>query len=202
MPDHHYYCVHLWFLNEEWVSSTSLLEAHASLWTMAGITWLFIHKSSGASRCLLILDRLSRSPQPGPLSISPYSVFLCFTSHSSQPIQEAPNTQTFRLWTFRDVNVLLVLARNQNPCHQHQAWVKLQSALHLLLLTILQLCHLVPPLPPPISNFLPVHLIPAPVCQLLYCTAVFFKVLDCKIKNVYFLFLLCVFCVKSSINLL
>ena len=33
-----------------------------------------------------------------------------------------------------------------------QAWVKLQPALHLLLLTILQLYHLPPPLPPPLSN--------------------------------------------------
>ena len=173
---------------------------------MAEITWLVIPKSSGASGCLLTLDLLSRSPQPGPLSISHYSVspfLLCFTSHSSQPIQEVPNTQTFKLWTFRDVNVLLVLARSQNPWHQHQAWVKLQSALHLLLLTVLQLCHLPPALPPPVGNFLPVHLIPAPVCQLLYCTAVLFKILDCKIKNVYFLFFcVCVICVKSSINLL
>ena len=31
----------------------------------------------------------------------------------------------------------------------------------------------------------------APVCQLLYCTTVLFKVLQCKIKNVFFIF--CVF---------
>ena len=43
-------------------------------------------------------------------------------------------------------------ARNQNLCHQRQAWVKLQLALRLLLLTILQLYHLPPPLPPPVSN--------------------------------------------------
>ena len=36
--------------------------------------------------------------------------------------------------------------------HQRQAWVKLQLALRLLLLTILQLCHLPPPLPVPASN--------------------------------------------------
>ena len=39
--------------------------------------------------------------------------------------------------------------RNQNLCHQYQAWVKLQLALHLLLLTILQFYHLPPP---PVSN--------------------------------------------------
>ena len=43
-------------------------------------------------------------------------------------------------------------ARNQNLCHQHQAWVKLQLALRLLLPTILQLYHLPPPLPPPVSS--------------------------------------------------
>ena len=174
---------------------------------MAEITWLVIPKSSGASGCLLTLDLLSRSPQPGPLSISHYSVspfLLCFTSHSSQPIQEVPNTQTFKLWTFRDVNVLLVLARSQNPWHQHQAWVKLQSALHLLLLTVLQLCHLPPALPPPVGNFLPVHLIPAPVCQLLYCTAVLSRYWTVRLKMFIFclFFCVCVICVKSSINLL
>ena len=36
--------------------------------------------------------------------------------------------------------------------HQHQVWVKLQLALHLLLLMIFQLYHLPPPLPPPVGN--------------------------------------------------
>ena len=43
-----------------------------------------------------------------------------------------------------------------------------------------------------------------PLCQLLYCTIVLFKVLYCKVKNVFLIFL-CFFnvliCVKSSINL-
>ena len=38
--------------------------------------------------------------------------------------------------------------------------------------------------------FLPVHSMPAPVCQLLYCTTVLFKVLYCEIKSV-FLYFLC-----------
>ena len=46
----------------------------------------------------------------------------------------------------------LVPARNQNLCHQHQAWVKLQLALCLLLLTILQIYHLPPLLPPAVGN--------------------------------------------------
>ena len=67
--------------------------------------------------------------------------------------------------------------------------------------------------PPPLSNFLPVHSMPTPECQLLYCTTVLFKVLYCNIKNAYFLFVFalfllyfCIFlyflCVKSIINLL
>ena len=45
----------------------------------------------------------------------------------------------------------------------------------------------------------------APVCQLLYCTTVLFKVVYCKIKNVLFIFCVCFVCtisVKSIINLL
>ena len=46
----------------------------------------------------------------------------------------------------------LVLTRNQNLYHQCQVWVK-SPALHLLSLKILQLCHLPPSHPPPVSNF-------------------------------------------------
>ena len=45
----------------------------------------------------------------------------------------------------------------------------------------------------------------APVCQLWYCTLVFFKVLNCEIKNVFFTFcvcFLCIICVENVINLL
>ena len=42
--------------------------------------------------------------------------------------------------------------RYEHASHQHQAWVTLQLALCLLLLTMLQLYHLPPPLPPPVSN--------------------------------------------------
>ena len=68
------------------------------------------------------------------------------------PIQEAPYIRTFKLRTFKDVNTQLVPARDQSLCHQGRVWVKLQLALHLLLLTVLQLYHLPPPLPPPVSN--------------------------------------------------
>ena len=43
-------------------------------------------------------------------------------------------------------------ARNQNLCHQHEIWLKLQLAFCLLLLAILQLYHLPPSLPFPVSN--------------------------------------------------
>ena len=45
-----------------------------------------------------------------------------------------------------------VPARNQNLCHQRQVWVKLQLALHLLLLMILHLYHLPPSFPPAVNN--------------------------------------------------
>ena len=61
--------------------------------------------------------------------------------------------------------------------HQPQVRVKLQLALHLLLLTILQLYHLPPPSPPPVSSSsLPVHSVPAPVCPLMYSTTILSKV--------------------------
>ena len=50
------------------------------------------------------------------------------------------------------MNTHLVPARNQNTCHQCQAWVKLQLALCLLLLTILQLYHFPPPLRKSVLN--------------------------------------------------
>lgn len=44
-----------------------------------------------------------------------------------------------------------LVPRNQNLYHQRQARVKLQFALHLLLLTILQLYHLLPLSPPVVT---------------------------------------------------
>ena len=53
--------------------------------------------------------------------------------------------------------------------------------LRLLLLMILQLYHLLPPLPPPVSNSSCLFTVPASVGQLLYCATILFKVLYCKI---------------------
>ena len=72
-------------------------------------------------------------------------------------------------------------ARNQNPSHQCQAWMKSQLALCLLLLMILQLHHLPPPLLPPVSNSS--HL--STLCQPLYASS-------CTVYIIY---------VKSIINL-
>ena len=71
------------------------------------------------------------------------------------------------------------LVPTRTLCH-HQACMKLQHALCLLLLMILQLHHL-PHLPPPVSNSMP-----ACVCQLWYCTIILLKVLHYKIKTVDF----------------
>ena len=78
--------------------------------------------------------------------------------HSKSPTYEPSILQTFRdasvllpryHWIiFSRVWIELNPARNQNLCHQHQAWVKLHLALHLFLLTILPLYQL----PPPVSN--------------------------------------------------
>ena len=76
--------------------------------------------------------------------------------------------------------------RCEHGFHQRQALVTLHLVLRLLLLTILQLYPLPSHLPSP-SVTLPACLLEArPLCQLLYYTAVLFKVLDWKIKNVFF----------------
>ena len=89
---------------------------------------------------------------------------------------------------FKDVDVHLVPARNQNLCHQHQSWEKLQLALHLLLLMTLQLYHLPPLLPPPVSNSCLFTL-----CQSLYtscCTGwlYFSRYSTLRLKLFYFVF--------------
>ena len=81
--------------------------------------------------------------------------------------------------------------------HQHQAWVKLQLALPLLLLMILQLCHLPPPLPPPVSSSSCL----STQCQLLLSAVVLynvlFKVLYCKI-SLFLVFVMYYLCIKHK----
>ena len=57
--------------------------------------------------------------------------------------------------------------------HHRQAWVRLQLILCLLLLTVLQLCHLPPPLPPPSVTLVACSLdashLHASCCTMLLC---------------------------------
>ena len=83
---------------------------------------------------------------------------------------------------------ILNFQRWEGAFHQCQAWVKLQLVLYLLLLTVLQLYHLSPPLPPPVSNSSGLFT----WCQALYanhCTIVHFFSRYCKIENDFLIFL-------------
>ena len=91
-------------------------------------------------------------------------------------------------------------ARSQNLYYQHQAGVRLQLALCLLLLALLQLCRLPPPLPLQVRNSSCLFTLYQPLYA--RCCPVLFKVLFCKVKNV-FIFYVCflhIICVKSIIN--
>ena len=78
-----------------------------------------------------------------------------------------PYIRTFKLWTFEEANVLLHV-------QSRKVWVKLQLALHLLLLTTPQLYHLPPPLSPPVFLLLLACSLDASPCMsavvLYYCT--------------------------------
>ena len=175
-------------------------------------TWTLKHKptaSSGARQscilqgrkvntCVDVTDRMCLPP-----------VWLLPEEFSKviSTIQQVPYTRTSKLWTFRDGNVHLVPARNQNLCHPRQAWVKLQLALRLLLLTILQLYHLPPPLPPPVSISSCLFTRCQPLCASC-CTALLYFSRDCTVRlKMFSWFFLCVcfwciICMKSIINLL
>ena len=99
--------------------------------------------------------------------------------------------------------------RCESAFHQCWVWERLQLALCLLFLTILQLCRLPPPLPrSSLQLFLPIHLIPAQVCQLLHCTTGLFKGLcTARLKMfslllIFFMYYLCEKYYKPPINLL
>ena len=75
--------------------------------------------------------------------------------------------------------------RWERASHQHREWVKVQLTLHLLLLAVLQLYHVLQ------SGALPACVRDAsPVCQLLYCSTWHFSKY-CKIKDVCFIFCIC-----------
>ena len=115
-------------------------------------------------------------------------------SHTAE-LSRLPTLQPFSLNTvspphmnLQDVN----FQRCKHAFHQRQERVELQLALHLLSLTILQLCHLLPPLPPPVSSSSCQFTRCQTQCQLVYWTTVLFKVPYCRIKNDFFNFL-CIF---------
>ena len=110
------------------------------------------------------------------------TLFLCKVDVLDDPFKEAVNIVSPLHTNLQVEN----FQRCERAFHQHQAWVKLQLGLCLLLLTILQLYHLPPPLPPPISNssclftrFQPLY---ASCCTVLFSY--------CTIKNVSFIFCL------------
>lgn len=80
-------------------------------------------------------------------------------------------------------------SKEQEPVPSTSVMSEIAPALHLLLLTALQLYHLLPPLPLAIRNSSFLSLDASPICQLLDSTTVLFKVLYYKIKDLYF----CVF---------
>ena len=110
--------------------------------------------------------------------------------HVTYDEKKRPTTQTSLDRFFKRV-IELNLARNQNLCHQRQAWVKLQLALRLLSLMILQLYHPPPPFPPPVSNSSCLFT----RCQPLYancCTVLLYFSRYCTVRLKMFYFL-CLF---------
>ena len=101
--------------------------------------------------------------------------------------QSAPYIWAFEFWTFKDGNVF----------HQRQAWVKFQSALPLLILTILQLNHLSLPLPPPVSNLtlLASSLYASPCVPAVVLYYGTFQGTYCKIQSLFPLFFVCLLCI-------
>ena len=86
----------------------------------------------------------------------------------------------------------------RNLCHQNQVWVKLQLAIHLLLLIIFHLYPFSPLLPPQVSNFSCLFIrwqtLYASCCTILlyflsYCT-IRFKIFSCFLC-LFFMYYLC-----------
>ena len=110
-----------------------------------------------------------------------------------QPDTVNPLQMTLKVVNFQRFECASGSARTQNLCHQHQAWVKQQLALHLLLLATLPLYHLPPPLPPPASNPSCLFTRCQPLCACCfvhYCTS---QGTVCKIKNISFVLCVCLF---------
>ena len=114
----------------------------------------------------------------GCRSLSPSLQLVCSENCSTCTVS-ALHTN-FKLWTFNDVNVHSI----------SQVWVKLWLALHLLSLTILQLYHFLPSLPPPVSSSSCLFT----QCQPLRassCTILLYFSRYCAIRFTFCLFFLC-----------
>jgi len=87
--------------------------------------------------------------------------------------------------------------------YQCREWVRVQPAVHLLLLSILQLCHLPPPLPFPVRNspclFAQCQYLCANCCSVLLYFSRYWTV---RLKMLIFcVYILCIICMKSVINI-
>ena len=112
-------------------------------WTPAGSAWAarnndsFTEQDRRSKDCLWIWVGLYILHSPLWLLI------LCITQLNRVMNSSKSPTMNLQVVSFQ---------RCRCTFHQHQWWVKLQLALHILLLTILQLYHLSPPLPTSVSN--------------------------------------------------
>ena len=115
-------------------------------------------------------------------------MFMCVFMYTVSTLQ-----MNCQVWNFQ---------RCKHPFHQHQAWVKSQLVLRLLLLVaILQLCHLPPPLSPPVT-LLPSSLDATPDAR--HCTVLqyFSRYCTIRLKISLCVCFICISCVKTTINLL
>ena len=105
-----------------------------------------------------------------------------FWSALLEIIQSVPSMWTFKLQIFKRCEHASGSRKEPKPVPSTSGMSEIAPLLlRLLLLMILQLYHLPPPLPPPVSNSSCLFTEPASVGQLLYCATILFKVLYCKI---------------------
>ena len=178
-------------------------------------TSVWNHSSSGEDLCPcnlsfpLSLHPEHRSQQDGFSSDPiPYGYFLqpwLQESLSKSPI--SLQWELFHMYSKCSTYKLQVVnfQWHERAFYQHQVWVKLKLALHLLSLMILQLYHFLPSLPPPVSS--PSCLFTQ--CQPLYasgCTVLLYFSRYCAIRfkmfSLLFVCFLCIIYVKNIINIL
>ena len=117
-----------------------------------------------------------------------YASFRCFTKWFSYT--ESPYIWTFKLHTFKDVAMCSINFR----CEWNRGLLSISYCWWSSSPTISHLFSLLQPVP-----LLACSLDASPVCQLLCCTTVVFKIVYFKIKNAFFIFcirFLCYLCKK------